>query len=116
MNREGAGVFVILAGIIVIIGAAKGTWRQLWTDVTGQNVPAGSAANQSPGSVSGIFSIPILGGILGNTPQGLAIQAGQVIGVLPRDYQIPGGGQLQPVILPYYPGSGQSGAGVVTAQ
>ena len=107
-NREGVGVFVILAGILVIVGAAKGTWRQLWQDVTGQAIPVGPSASQSPG----ITNIPVIGGIIGGTP------IGQGIGIIPNSYTIPGTGgqQLQPLILPYTPGAGVSGNGVVYTQ
>ena len=113
-NREGVGVFVILAGILVIVGAAKGTWRQLWKDVTGQSVPAGPSSSQSPGNIT---NIPVIGGIIGGTPVGQGIGIGQAIGVIPNA-NIPGTGgqQLQPLILPYTPGAGVSGNGVVYTQ
>lgn len=102
MNREGTSLVLILAGIVVIIGAAKGTWRQVWYDLTGNSVSGGGG-----------------GGSSGNTPNGIQTTPGLNI-PLPGGHGVQIGGGFNPLIpslpiivtpyaLPYTPAPGTSG-------
>jgi len=121
--REGAGVFVILAGIVVIIGAARGTWKQLWSDVTGAPVPGSGSSSPVPGTPGFIQGLP---GIIQNIPLSpfgpLGPTIGNPAGVTPGIAGAIGltgniaNAYTQPHVIPYYPGPGANGAGAVAVQ
>lgn len=123
MSREGVGVAVILAGILVIIGAAKGTWRTVWSDLTGQAPPSGAGSGAFGGGSSTISG----GGATVNpntgqwvihnplspfpsTPFNPTIPLPGNGGFQPLSYQ-----DTQPTVLPYTPTPGSTGYPLVTA-
>lgn len=110
-GREGVGVAAVLAGILIIVGAAKGTWRQVWTDLTGQPAPTPSTSSNAAGQQQSNASPPIkIGG------GGITIGPGW----LPVPVPTPIGGislqGYQQSVIPYTPAPGVSGYGAVPVQ
>lgn len=96
MNREGTSLVLILAGIVVIIGAAKGTWRQVWYDLTGSG---GGSSGTAP---NGIQTTP---GLQIPLPGGHGVEIGG--GFNPAFPALPI--VVTPYALPYTPAPGTSG-------
>lgn len=53
MNNETVGISTVIVGVIIVVGAVRGTWKKIFNDV----ISTGS----SGGSRGGGFSIPSFG-------------------------------------------------------
>lgn len=50
-NRETIGIITVLAGVLLVVGAVRGTWQQLFKDVVlGQSSSSSSGGSGSGGS------------------------------------------------------------------
>lgn len=55
MDNDGPGLFVIILGIVVVIGAVRGTWQKVFTDLFNPNRTQTPAIPDSP---TPGFSVP----------------------------------------------------------
>lgn len=82
--KAGGGVAVVLIGIVLVIGAAKGTWRNIWDAALGKPTGQGSGGPNKPNAVgAGDTGSGLSGGGAGSGPSAPGPSGFPDIGQLP---------------------------------
>lgn len=56
MDRSVMGVGTVAVGLVLVIGAVRGTWKNIWNDVFG--TPSSSSGGSSGGSTTPVAPVP----------------------------------------------------------
>lgn len=72
MNNETVGITTVIVGVVIVVGAVRGTWKKIFADVISTG-GSGSNSNTASGSASGNLS-PNFPGISVGPFQGIGAQ------------------------------------------